>query len=113
MKNPRNAGSGLLNKKAEDLKPEEIDAMKEMKFFAYDVKTKDKTFKSKTEVFEFLSSVLGFDLPVLKYQARAVRIHVALSDHVSFFVILECVCGAERIYIGFLNDSAIFMVLKY
>lgn len=64
MKNPRNAGSGLLNKKAEDLKPEEIDAMKEMKFFAYDVKTKDRTFKSKTEVFEFLSSVLGFDLPV-------------------------------------------------
>lgn len=61
MKNPRNAGSGLLNKKASELTAEEIDAMKEIKFFAYDYLSKEMPAK-KSEVFEKLTG-LGFTVP--------------------------------------------------
>lgn len=60
LKNPRNAGSGLLNKKESDLTAEEKEAMKEMKFFAYDVRGID--FKQKADIFAFLLE-RGFTVP--------------------------------------------------
>lgn len=62
-KNPRNAGSGLLNLKVDDIKTEEIAAMKDIHFFAYDILTKDKTFQRKSEIFEYLTN-LDFEVPV-------------------------------------------------
>lgn len=65
MKNPRNAGSGLLNKKVDDLTAEEIDAMKELKFFAYDILL-EKEFSSKDHksvIFQLLKG-MGFETPV-------------------------------------------------
>ena len=38
MKNPRNAGAGLFNKKISDLTSEEIQILKEMQFYAYDIR---------------------------------------------------------------------------
>lgn len=60
LKNPRNAGSGLLNKKESDLTTEEKEAMKEMKFFAYDVR--GINFKQKADIFAFLLE-RGFTVP--------------------------------------------------
>lgn len=62
MKNARNAGSGLLNKKAEDLTTEEIDAMKGIKFFAYDVLLSMNKKDHKSSVFTLLKD-LGFETP--------------------------------------------------
>lgn len=61
-KNPRNAGSGLMNKKFEEYTDEEIDALQYMKFFAYDVRGPEFDFDTKAEVFNFLSN-LGFAVP--------------------------------------------------
>jgi DNA ligase (NAD+) len=60
MKNPRNAGAGLLNKKAEDLTDEEIKAMGEIHFFAYDAIGLD--VKTKSDLFQKLEE-LGFKVP--------------------------------------------------
>lgn len=62
-KNPRNAGSGLLNLKVSDLTEAQIEALKELQFFAYDllldsINKKDK----KSTIFTLLTS-LGFQTP--------------------------------------------------
>ena len=62
-KNPRNAGSGLMNKKFEEYTDEEIDALKYMQFFAYDVLGPE--FVTKSEVFKCLEGN-GFKTPVNK-----------------------------------------------
>lgn len=59
-KNPRNAGSGLMNKKFEEYTDEEIDALQYMQFFAYDVRGVE--FVTKSEMFDFLKEC-GFTLP--------------------------------------------------
>ena len=63
-KNPRNTSAGLLNKKFEEYTPEEIEALKRMKFFAYDIKLEGDFagIKSKAEVFKVLED-LGFTVP--------------------------------------------------
>ena len=64
-KNPRNAGSGLLNNKVDELTQEQIQALGEIQFFAYDLLIHDKNLEKKdhkSTVFTFLKDC-GFRVP--------------------------------------------------
>ena len=63
-KNPRNTSAGLLNKKFEEYTPEEIEALKRMKFFAYDIKLeKDFSAKDHKDIIFKLLEGFGFTVP--------------------------------------------------
>lgn len=65
-KNPRNAGSGLLNLKVEDLTEEQKKVLGEIQFFAYDLRIEGNALGKKdhkSTVFTFLKDC-GFTVPV-------------------------------------------------